>query len=285
MFRSLIKSLGLILISAAIISVAFARGDKLRYQMAKGVTHHYNLTTDVKTKSQMMGQEFSASSYIFFGVTVTGDEVGKNGELNCIAKVDTNLIKIDSPMLKDTNRVVKEINGKRVRLTLTPLGKTLKTAQVDSIKLTPAMQMAGAMNPADFLRRMFLELPEKEVSVGDTWKQNKPDTTISMGMKIITKPDILYKIAGTEKFGGYDCFKITYEGSASQYGTGSRQGMEMIIDGKVKSKGTAYFAQAEGLLVSLESTSKNDQNISGTGEQMFTGTQSISLNSKIVLTK
>jgi len=104
-------------------------------------------------------------------------------------------------------------------------------------------------------------------------------------MKIISKPDITYKVAGSEKKSGLDCLKITFEGTASQYGTGSRQGMELVIDGTSKSKGTAYFAPKSGILVSVESSTTNDTNISGAGEQMFNGTQSVTANSKMVLVK
>jgi hypothetical protein len=61
--------------------------------------------------------------------------------------------------------------------------------------------------------------------------------------------------------------------------------MELVIDGTVKSKGTAYFAPKAGLLVSVESSSTNDMNISGAGEQMFTATQTVTSNSKMVLLK
>jgi hypothetical protein len=104
-------------------------------------------------------------------------------------------------------------------------------------------------------------------------------------MKMIVKPDMQFKLAGMEKMGGYDCAKITFEGTASMYGTGSRQGMEMVIDGTTKSKGTAYFAPKEGLLVSVQSESTSDTNISGTGEQMFTATQSTSASQKLKLAK
>jgi len=285
MFRSFVKLACLTLLSAAILSVAFAGGEKLRYQLPKGVTNKYKLTSDSKTKAQMMGQDFTTTTWSLFGITLTGEDAGKNGELICVGKVDTNLTKIDSPMMKDTARVMKEINGKRVRLTLSPLGRTLKSVQVDEIPQTQAMQMMGGGNPTEFLRRLFVELPEKEAGIGDSWKQTRPDTTNAQGLKIITKPDVTFKIAGSETVGGFECLKISFEGTSSQYGTGSRQGMELVLDGTVKSKGTVYFAPKEGFMVSLEQTSTNETNISGTGEQMFTATQSTTSTSKVVLVK
>ena len=99
------------------------------------------------------------------------------------------------------------------------------------------------------------------------------------------KPNIQYKIDGTESVQGFDCYKIAYEGTTSQYGTGSRQGIDLVIDGTLKTKGSAYFAHKEGILLSNEFTTDNDMTVSGTGEQMFTQTQSASSTSKMVLEK
>jgi hypothetical protein len=61
--------------------------------------------------------------------------------------------------------------------------------------------------------------------------------------------------------------------------------MDLVLDGTVKTKGTAFFAQKEGILVSIESSIDNDMTISGTGEQMFTQTQTASSKFKMVLEK
>jgi hypothetical protein len=220
----------------------------------------------------MMGQEFNVTTWSTAGITIAGETTGANGELILIAKIDTNLSKIDSPMMKDTARVLKEINGKRVRLTVTPMGKTLKTEAVDAVEQNPASQMMGGGNPADYMRSLFVKLPEQEVGIGDSWKQTAPDTMMAQGFNMIMKPDITFKIESAEKFGGYDCLKITYEGPSSQYGTGSRNGM-------------AHFAPKEGLLVGVEQSTTTDTNISGTGEQMITITQSSSATSKVTLAK
>jgi hypothetical protein len=285
MSRSITKSLRILLVCTTIVSIAFAGGEKLRYKMAKGSTHSYSLVSDSKTKAQMMGQDFTTSSWSMFGITVSGEGVGANGEMILIAKVDTNLSKIDSPMMKDTARVMKEINGKRVRLTVTAFGKTLKSEAVDQIEVTPAMQMSGGGNPAEFMRSLFTKLPEQEVGVGDSWKQTQPDTVTAQGFNIVVKPDVTFKIEAAEKFKGYDCLKISFEGPSTQYGTGSRQGMELVLDGTLKIKGTAYFAPKEGLLVSVEQSTASDMNISGSGEQMFTAVQSTTSQSKISLEK
>jgi hypothetical protein len=283
MFRNLSKTFCLLLLSAAVISASYG-GEKLRYQMVKGNTYKYILTTDTKGNMQVQGQEMASKTKSYFHISFGVENTGPDAVI-LVAKVDSNISNIESVMMKDSALVIKEINGKRVRLTLTPLGKTVKTVAIDTIVPSPMTQMAGIGSPADYMRQLFVKLPEKAVGVGDTWKNTTPDTINTQGSVVVTKPDVLFKLAGSESVGGYDCVKITYEGTASMYGTGSRQGVEFVIDGTVKTKGTAYFAPKEGVLVAVESSSTTETNVSGTGEQTFTMTQSANTSSTLKLTK
>ena len=285
MVRSMLKSLSFILLYTVLVSQASTGGEKLRYQMSKGTTYQYKLTSDNSMRIQQMGQEFAISRASMFGISLTVEDVGKDGELTCIGKVDTNFSRIDSPMMKDTALVFKEVNGKRSRLTFTALGKTLNAVPIDTVQQTQAMAMLGGLDVTDILRRLLIELPEQPVGTDESWKRTRPDTTNVQGIKLITKPDIKYTIVGNEKINGFDCVKISVDGTSSQYGTGTAQGMEIVVDGTVKTKGTMFFAPKQGVLVSVESTSTGDSNVSGTGEQMFTRTQTSSSVSKIVLVK
>jgi hypothetical protein len=283
MFRNLCKSFCLILLSVAVVSSSYG-GEKLRYQMAKGGTYKYVLTSNTKGTTQAMGQEMQSKTASYFSISLLVENTSANA-LTLVAKVDSNVSNVEAMVMKDSALVLKEINGKRVRMTMSTLGKIVKTTVVDTIAPSRAMQMTGAGNPADFLRQLFVKLPDQAVGVGDTWKYSTSDTITMQGMPIITKPNIQFKVAGTQLVGGYDCLKITFEGISSMYGTGSRQGMELVIDGTVKSKGTTFFAPKEGLLISVDAESTTDLNVSGTGEQMFTMTQSMSSTQNMKLAK
>ena len=285
MHRTIAKLLSAVLLSGLILSVAFGQGDKLRYQLAKGSTYKYTITADTKAKNQVNGQDMSSTSWSLFGMSFAVEDVDKAGDLTCVVKIDTNLMKIDSPMLKDTSRVMKEINGKRARMIVSPLGKTLKTEVIDAIPAGGAMQMAGMISPTDIARQLFVELPEQEMGVGGTWTLTRPDTTSRQGMKIISKPKVQYKVVGNETILGHDCLKISFDGASSVYGTGSRGEMEMVIDGTNKMKGTLYFDAKAGLIVSVQQSTTSESTISGTGEQMFSMTQSSSTSSKVALVK
>jgi len=181
MVRSLSRLIFILIISTLFVTFAFAQGEQLRYQSEKGVAHQYKIDSENKTKAQMMGQDITSVFSSAIELSIEGQDV-KNGDLMFVAKVDKNLSRIESPMMKDTALVSKDINGKRVQLVVTPLGKTLKSFALDSIP-RPTNPMMGNLNPVDMLRRLFVELPEKAVGVGDTWKQTKPDTVTVQGMK------------------------------------------------------------------------------------------------------
>jgi hypothetical protein len=283
MFRNFCKTLCLILLSATVVSSSFG-GEKLRFQMKKGSTYTYVLTANTKGSSKVMGRETASKSASYFSISLTVESTGDNA-ITLVARVDSNVSSVESTVMRDSAMVLKEINEKRVRIILSPLGKIIKTVVIDTIAPSRMMQMTGLGNPADILRPLFVRLPEQAVGVGDTWKYNTTDTISTMGMSIVTKPNMKFKVAGTEKVGSYDCLKIAYDGTASVYGTGSRQGMEMVVQGTTKSKGTALFAPKEGIFVSVDNDATSDMNISGSGEQMFTMTQSSKSAQKMRLAK
>ena len=188
MFRNFSKTLCLVLLSAAFISSSFG-GEKLRYQMMKGSTYKYVLTTDTKSTVQAMGQDMATNVGNYFRISLIVENTGVGG-ITLVAKVDSNMSRIESMMMKDSAMVMKEINGKRVRLTLSPLGKIVKTVVIDTIVPSRTMQMTGAGNPADFLRQLFVKLPDQAVGGGDTWKSTASDTTTAQGSSLVTKPDM-----------------------------------------------------------------------------------------------
>jgi len=271
MFQTPRKLVGAFVLCAAIVSYGSA-GEKLRYHMSKGATYKYAMARDSKTAAQMMGQEFKSTSVGTMNISLTVEDIGKEGELTCTATLDAAKFSVDSPQMKDTALVPTQFLGKRASVTFSSLGKTQSIVPIDSLPQLPPMSPLSGFNPTDLFQRILLELPDQEVSVGDTWKVTRPDTVTRMTLKIVSKPNTEFKVVGTEKVGVYDCLKISIEGTSSQYGAGSMQGMEIVVDGTTKSKGYAYFAPKEGVLVAVEQSSDTEMTTTGTGEQMFTQT-------------
>jgi hypothetical protein len=190
------------------------------------------------------------------------------------------------PMMgfNDTTIVMKEYIGKRVKVVATDVGKTLSAVPIDTIPPSQIQMMAG-LNPSDLFKQVMIELPEKEVGLNDSWKQDKPDTISRSGMKLVMKPNIEFKIVGEEKKNSLRCWKIEFSGTSTIEGSGNQRGMDVAVDGTVKLKGTMFFAPAQGLSVLVEQTSDTDMTTTLTGQQTGAQTLSIKTTAKIALVK
>ena len=189
-------------------------------------------------------------------------------------------------MIKDSTIGAEGLKGKRSKVVVTATGKTMSVVPIDSVLDTGAMAMVrgmGGFAPGEFFRNLFLELPERLIGVGESWKYTRSDTLSREGFRIVTNPEIEYTIVGAAKVSGYDCLKIETKGTALVHGSGSQRGMDLEIDGTVKSKGIAFFAPKEGLLVLMEQSSDAERTMIGSGEGMFTSTSTTSQRSKISL--
>jgi hypothetical protein len=190
------------------------------------------------------------------------------------------------PMMgfNDTTIVMQEYVGKRMKVVVTDRGKTLSIEPIDTIAPS-RMQMMASISPSDLFKQILLELPEKEMSVDDSWKKDAPDTVSRSGMKMVVKPNVEFKILGTETKNDHACWKIDFNGTSSIEGSGSQRGADVTIDGTVKMKGAAYFSPAEGIAVYLEQSSETDMTTTQTGAQTGASTLSVSTSVKNSLMK
>jgi hypothetical protein len=283
MIRTMVKGVFLFVFFVALTLNSYA-GEKLRYHLEKDKTYKYATTMESKTSGQAMGQEFTSTSSAQLELSMTVSDVAGNDSITCITTVNQFAVKANNPMMGTVDTVLKEFIGKRAKVTITTLGKTLSVAPIDTF---PRSQMVSGImgNPTDFFRRLFMELPEQEVTVGGTWKTARTDTSSRMGMQIISKSNVDFKAVAVEQKEGYDCLKITFTGTTVMEGKGSRQGMDMTMDGTTKSSGMAYFALKEGLLVASETSNDQDMTIVGSGAQTVTQTFATATTSKTMLVK
>jgi hypothetical protein len=177
-----------------------------------------------------------------------------------------------------------ELLGKRVKIVVTDLGKALSVTPIDSLPSGQRIMMAG-VSPTEIFRNLFLQLPEKEVEVSGSWKDTRPDTTKTGGMTIVTKPDVEYRVTGTETRNGFSCWKIAMTGKSVSEGSGTARGMDVTIDGTTKIVGTVLFAPAAGVMVNYEATTDIDRTQTFTGAQTGSQTMTIKVISSSTLLK
>jgi hypothetical protein len=260
-------------------------GQKLRYHFEKGKIYKYTTFVESKTSGQSMGQEFTLTSGADFDYSLSLISAD-TGKITLKLVFDKFNIKLNLPMMgfHDSTIVMQEYVGKRLKVVVTELGKTLSVEPIDTIPPSSLQTMIN-LSPAELFKQILLELPEKEMNVNNTWKKNNPDTVSRSGMKITVKPNIEFKIAGTEKKNDLSCWKIGFNGTSAIEGSGNQRGADVAIDGTVKMRGTAFFAPAAGVAVYLEQSSETEMTTTATGSQTGASTMSISTSVKNTLIK
>jgi hypothetical protein len=258
-------------------------GQKLRYNFEQGKIYKYSTTIESKLTGQAGGQEFSMTSGAALDYSISLLSTDAKEEVLKI-QFDKFTIKINMPMMgfTDSTIALQEYIGKRIKLVITKLGKTVSVEPIDTVPPSRILMQSG-LTPSDLFRQLLLELPEKEMSVNDSWKREQPDTLSRSGIKITMKPNIECKIIGTEKKLDINCLAVSVKGTSTVEGTGSQQGADVSVDGIVKVNGSVFFAPSAGIPVLSEQTTETEMTTTVTGAQTGAQTMSITATSKTIL--
>ena len=260
-------------------------GQKLRYKFEKEKEYKYSTIVESKTSGQAMGQEFSMTSSADFNYSISLITADAN-VMTLMVRCEKFSIKINMPMmgLNDSTIVMKEYIGKRIKVVMTDGGKTLSVVPIDTIPPS-RVQMMASLTPSDIFKQIMIELPEKEVDVNDSWKDNNTDTISRGGMEMLMKKDVDLKIIGSEKKNDLNCWKIALAGTNAIEGSGNQRGTDVTIDGTGKISGTMYIAPAEGVFVLSEQSNETEITTTVTGSQTGASTLSINTTMKTELQK
>ncbi len=260
-------------------------GQKLHYKFENGKSYKYSTIVESKISGQSMGQEFAMTSGADFDYTILLVSANKD-VMTLTVKFEKFNIKLNMPMMgfNDSTIVMKEYLGKRIKVVMTDVGKTLSVEPIDSIPPS-RIQMMASLTPLDLFKQIMLELPEKELDLNISWKNNNPDTISKGGMKMIVKQNLEFKIVGTERKNELNCWKITINGTNAIEGSGNQQGVDVTVDGTAKINGAAYIAPAEGVFVYSEQSNETEMTTTATGSQTGASTMSIITTMKTSLIK
>jgi len=283
--RSRTIQVSLAVVFILLLSQMSTAGQKLRYNFEKGKVYKYSTVIESKTSGQSMGQEFSMTYGADFDYSLSLLSANA-GVMTLKIVFDRFNIKLNMPMMgfNDSTIVMQEYVGKRVKVVVSDKGKTLSVEPIDTIPPS-RLQMMVSSTPAELFKQILLELPEKEMEMNDSWKKTNPDTISRSGMKIVMKPNIEFKIVGTEKKNDLKCWKIAIKGTSTMEGSGNQSGADVSIDGTIKTNGAAYFAPAEGVSVLSEQSTETEMTTTATGAQTGASTMTISTTVKSSLVK
>lgn len=236
----------------------------LEYRFVQGKTYRFADSINIKTSQEVMGQEMKSSSTVFATTRVVPSEVKSDGMAVLVISPDNMNFSLKSKQL-DTTIVLKEMIGKRTRLTISKLGEFTRREVIDTVRLEGLAASAGQR---DLIR--FHTYPAKPVKVGEKWSSTRPDTTEASGVKVALKTSFEYTLVGKEKHRGIECLKISYAGTISFSGKGSAMGGTFYVEGTGKASGTCFVDPANGLPISEDSTTDTESTVAITGQQNMT---------------
>lgn len=166
----------ILLAGAAAITAAHAQEQfTLQYKFEKGKVYRFADTTLVKSSQEMMGQELKSTSTVLATTRLVPEEIRPDGSTVLIVSPDMMSVSVKNARM-DTTLVLNEMVGKRTRLTISPLGETLRREVVDTVKFSA---MTASVGRQDMLRLHIM--PSKPVRAGEKWTATRSDTSDAMG--------------------------------------------------------------------------------------------------------
>jgi hypothetical protein len=271
-----------ILITAAVAIPAANAQEQytLEYKLAKDKVYRFVDTTLVKSSQEMMGQEVKSISTVLATTRLVPTEIRADGSTVLTVTPEQMTVNVKNARM-DTTIVIKEMIGKRSRLTISKLGESLGREVVDSVKLTG---LAGQTGRQDMIRLHIM--PPKPVKIGEKWTATKPDTFDTQGGKMVTVSTGDFTLLSKETKRGTECLKISYTGKMTISGKGTMNGMEFFVEGSGTTSGTYFVDTATGLPVWEDSKYDVESTVAITGAQNMTipGSQSVTAH-RILLTE
>lgn len=237
----------------------------LRYKMPAGQVLRYQDTGETRETTEVMGQtnETVATSKKTQSFLGKGQ---KEGNHLLEVTIDDWTLTILS-MQGDLSPDLKSVQGNSFDMVLSPLGVEVDVSGAESLTFEIA---GGTQNVASRFKIFFPDLPDKPVTIGDSWPssfviENKSGPSIRR-----VEIQRVNTFEGLETVDGMECARITSKQTGSVSGTGSQQGLELLFAGTVKGTDVWYFAPKEGILVKSTSDVVNEITITVSGAQNMT---------------
>jgi hypothetical protein len=272
------KIIGLFLLLFIIQFQLNAQSYELKYDFQEGKTYLFSENTENDLTQSMMGNEMKIKSITRNFIRVTAEDETSRGTLLNVS-LDSAYASISMPM-KDTSYNIDQLIGKRISILLSPEGEVLEREIIDTVDVEGDLTHQGNREAIQFLKF----LPDKKVSVGESWIVNHVDTVAIMGGGTTMTSEMEFTVAGTEERDGYNVLKIPFTGKIMIEGEGSMMGFKFFIEGSGTNSGDFYFAPEEGLPIETILNQFFDITMAATGDQnmIIPITQEVKTTRKLV---
>lgn len=226
----------------------------LRYRMTRGTTYRYAVTHDWQSSTVTRGKTMESASSGTAWISLAIDSIRLNGEFVCTGRVDSANISFGPAFGKDTS-VVRDFFGKRVRMILSPVGKTLSITPIDSLPTGKRASAYAQFGPQQLLRTIFFVLPEQPFGIGESWDVPLEQSAGIGRWNSSMHGGTTFRLGETERVGSHECIRILIEGTiAGRTGGTTRSGIESGSESRSTTNGVALFDLQQGLAVSEEVT-------------------------------
>ena len=229
----------------------------LTYRMPEGETLRYRTTNDMKQLLKIREQDVNIASRreYLFSLRSRGTE---DGNLRLSATIDSFGVDITSPQGAFSPNV-SDIAGKSFEILLSPLGRELEMSGLDSLRYDLGQSGKRSISP-DF-QTLFPDLPDRRVTIGDTWDSEDTIIDDGGGSRIRINLTSVNRLDGFETVMGMKCARVTSDVTGTLEGEGEQRRAKMTFAGDVTATDTWFFAYESGMFVKILSESSTEGSI------------------------
>ncbi len=253
-------------VMTAIASAAWLDPITLRHALSPDSTETYKMVTDVKQTVAVPGQgDVDILMNTSMDVAMKTGKADDKGSFDIETTMSNIKTTMDGPMAEMMQQQ-QDKAPKTIKTTGKINDRNQMTMNPDkSAKADPMTQLMGGTSAGASV--MFVEFPEKPVSVGDTWTFNLPKTPM-YGKEA---PVVNAKLVGEKDFNGTKVWIVSTDGKIKlnvdlgemmkdQPGN-PMAGQSMIMTGNIDMTGEALIDQANGKTLSYITKMKSKANM------------------------
>ena len=237
------------------------KGNALTYKTNEGDILVYETVTQSTRTSERGGETSEFTTKRTYNFQLQGEK--SETDLSFVLTINKVAVSSSGRGRSFRGGVPEDIEGKRLRVKVTPQGKQTEMTAIDEIKMPERRSGREGRRPStrrgDPLRQFRIKLftlPEKEFKVGDSWTEKTkgaPDENqggFRFGsLEQTEERKTKYTVVGEEKKKGLQCLHIKMTSTYSREGEGEMRGNEISVEGEGETKAEVWFAPKEGVVV------------------------------------
>jgi hypothetical protein len=192
-------------------------------------------------------------------------DVSDSGDLTIISSLQDYWVTSKSPYM-DTTMVMKDLLNRDIQMVISKKGKMMGNKLLDTVKT--GKDFIGKGDALFNVYKEIVRFPDKVLKMGDTWQDERTDTT--KGTQMVTRTEMVYTLLGIEEKNGHTCLKTVFKGKTEIGGKMNQMGMEFFMEGSGETSGTLWFDKETSIIISKESTNDQDMTMALTGQMQMT---------------